>query len=252
MTPGLVYSTSVYIATTPATAWQAITDPALTRLWYFDTAVESSWQVGAPVAYHREGAALFDGVVREIDAPRLLVTTFSPLFLPRGRDERPCRVTWRIEPVDPDVRLTVTFDDLDAGSATAGLLANGLAYPLNILKAILETGRRPPVTNVTFDCADPARLASFWAQATGFVVDGVGEDWAGLHDRRGSGPRLLFMRVPESKSVKNRIHLDIAAVDKEAEAKRLVDLGATRLRTVTEGKGWIVMADPEGNEFCLT
>jgi uncharacterized protein YndB with AHSA1/START domain len=249
---GPVYSSSIYVATTPEKAWQAITDPALTRLWYFDTTVESSWQVGAPVAYHREGASLFDGVVREIEKPHLLVTTFTALFHPQMRQERPCRVTWQIEPVEPDVKLTVTFDDLDEGSATAGLLAGGLGYPLNIFKAILETGRRPPVANVTFDCADPARLASFWAEVTGFVIDGAGESWAGLHDRLGSGPRLLFMRVPESKSVKNRVHLDINTVDREAEAERLVGLGATRLRTVSERKGWIVMADPEGNEFCLT
>jgi predicted enzyme related to lactoylglutathione lyase len=84
------------------------------------------------------------------------------------------------------------------------------------------------------------------------VKDGAGDGWAGLHDARGTGPRLLFLRVPEPRSVKNRVHLDINVVDREAEAERLIALGAQRLRTMTEGQGWIVMADPEGNEFCIT
>jgi uncharacterized protein YndB with AHSA1/START domain len=251
MSAGPVYSTSVYINTTPEKAWQALTDPALTCLWYFDTTVESDWKAGSPVTYNRESSTLFEGTVLEVDAPRRLITTFSPLFHPRAREDRPARLTWRIEPVDHDVRLTATFDDIDEGSATASMLAGGMGLPMNILKSILETGRKPAVANVVIDCADSARLADFWAEVTGFVKDASGEGWAGLHDRRGTGARLLFLQVPEPKTVKNRVHLDLYAADKGAEAERLIGLGATRLQTFTEGKGWIVMADPEGNEFCL-
>jgi predicted enzyme related to lactoylglutathione lyase len=202
--------------------------------------------------YRREGQVLFEGTVLEVEAPHRLVTTFSPLFLAQASHERPSRMTWRIDQIDQDVRLTVAYDEIDEGSAMEALVKDGLAYPLHTLKAILETGRRPPVRNVTFDCADPRRLASFWAEVTGFVWDGATDDWAGLHDRRGIGPRLLFMRVPESKTVKNRVHLDVSAADREAEAERLTALGGRRLRTVTDqGRGWIVMADPEGNEFCI-
>ena len=249
---GKSYTSSVYVGTSPERVWEAITRPESTQLWYFDTSVESSWQVDSPVVYRREGHPLFEGRVLDIDAPFLLVTTFSALFHPQARNERPCRVAWRITQIDHDARLAVTYDDLDEGSATEALVKDGLSYPLNTLKAILETGRRPPIANVTFDCAEPGRLAEFWSAATGFVIDGLADDWAGLHDARGMGPRLLFLRVPESKTVKNRVHLDITSVDREAEAEKLVALGARRLRTVTEeGQGWIVMADPEGNEFCM-
>jgi uncharacterized protein YndB with AHSA1/START domain len=252
MEAGPVYRSSVYITAALESVWKWITEPDRTRLWYFDTAVESSWEVGSPVVYRREGEPLFEGTVVEIQAPIHLVTTFSAIFHPQARNERPCSVSWEITPVDADVRLTVTYDDISAGSATEAIVRDGLAYLLNVLKSLLETGRRPPIANVTFDCADPARLAAFWAQVTEYVVDGMGQDWAGLHDPRGTGPRLLFMRVPESKVVKNRVHLDIRAVDRDAEVERLTALGARQLRTVSEGTGWTVMADPEGNEFCIS
>ncbi len=135
---------------------------------------------------------------------------------------------------------------------------------------------------VTFDCADPARLAEFWAQALGYVQQGPPEgfdsweswltamgipekDWNSTNacvDPDGVGPRLLFQRVPEPKSVKNRVHLDVnvahglsgaaqhTRVNEEVE--RLTQLGAEKVREVEErGEHWVVMQDPEGNEFCL-
>jgi catechol 2,3-dioxygenase-like lactoylglutathione lyase family enzyme len=127
---------------------------------------------------------------------------------------------------------------------------------------------------ITFDCADAPRLAAFWAEVLGYIEqpppDGfdtwpaflaanelpVPEDGAisAIVDPAGVGPRLLFLRVPEGKSAKNRVHLDIPAGEgRSAECRRLVDLGATHVRDVeADGEGWIVMLDPEGNEFCLT
>jgi predicted enzyme related to lactoylglutathione lyase len=68
----------------------------------------------------------------------------------------------------------------------------------------------------------------------------------------GTGPRLLFQVVPEDKVVKNRVHLDVAVPDRQAEIQRLVELGGTRLRDVEEdGEAWTVLQDPEGNEFCI-
>jgi uncharacterized protein YndB with AHSA1/START domain len=138
MSTGKIYSSSVYITTTPQKAWQAIIDPDLTRLWYFDTSVESLWKAGSPIVHRRGGSALFEGAILEIDEPHLLVTTFSALFHPQAREERPCRLTWRVERVDPDVRLTATYDDIGDASATASLLQDGLAYQLHSLKAIWE------------------------------------------------------------------------------------------------------------------
>jgi uncharacterized protein YndB with AHSA1/START domain len=246
------FTSSVYITTTAEQVWEAITNPEWTRQWYFDTSVESSWRVNAPVVYRREGATLFDGTVLEVAAPSLLVTTFAAKFHPEARLERPSRMTWRLVSIEEDVKLSVTYDDIDAGSATETLVKDGLLHPLNTLKSILETGRRPPLANITFDCADHALLAQFWSQVTGFVLDGMGEEWAALHDPRGVGPRLLFYRVPESKTVKNRVHLDISVDDRVAAEERFEALGGRKVETVSGfGLTWTVMTDPEGNEFCI-
>ena len=112
---------------------------------------------------------------------------------------------------------------------------------------------RATLENVTFDCADAAPLARFWAAALGYDPprDATAE-WALLVPPAETGPRLLFLKVPEPKTVKNRVHLDLTGPDHEAEADRLVALGARRLRFVDKGdERWWIMADPEGNEFCL-
>jgi len=137
---------------------------------------------------------------------------------------------------------------------------------------------------VVIDCADPARLAEFWAAALGYTLQdpptgfatwqeflaaqGVPEsEWNSANavvDPDKHGPRVYFQRVPEPKTVKNRVHLDLNvggghATPLEtrrervgAEARRLLSLGATQLRaTELRGEYWIVMQDPEGNEFCV-
>jgi catechol 2,3-dioxygenase-like lactoylglutathione lyase family enzyme len=138
---------------------------------------------------------------------------------------------------------------------------------------------------ITFDSADPAGLAAFWAEALGYQLQDPPEgfesweqaleamgvppesrnDASAVVDPEGSGPRLFFQRVPERKQAKNRVHLDVRAAPGlegdarmaalEAEAERLVSHGATRLWRYEPapplGAGHIVMADPEGNEFCL-
>ncbi|MCP2256881.1 Glyoxalase-like domain-containing protein [Streptoalloteichus tenebrarius] len=104
---------------------------------------------------------------------------------------------------------------------------------------------------VTIDCLDPHRLAEFWTRALGASVVG---DWGGFLVLGVEGaPALGLQRVPEPRAGKNRVHLDFAADDREAEVRRLEELGATR---VTEhsapGLAWTVLADPEGNEFCVS
>src|ERR1700733_7313790 len=118
---------------------------------------------------------------------------------------------------------------------------------------------------VTFDCADPDRVARFWCEVLGYVVpaDDGAEAYACV-DPTGVGPRLFFQRVPEGKVVKNRVHLDVrvgtglvgaerlAAL--EAECARLVALGAVRGRLLPaddENESCLGMQDIEGNEFCL-
>ncbi len=109
---------------------------------------------------------------------------------------------------------------------------------------------------VTVDCADPDRLAAFWAAALGYVHDPVGAGWARLLHPQRTLPDLVFQRVPEGKSGKNRVHLDLAAVGvtRLEEQRRLEGLGATHVRLVDDGDPEDVheiMLDPEGNEFCL-
>jgi Glyoxalase-like domain len=135
---------------------------------------------------------------------------------------------------------------------------------------------------VTFDCAEPQRVARFWCEVLGYVVPPPPEgfhtwddydrtlppeqrgSWSACQDPSGVGPRLYFQRVPEGKVVKNRVHLDVRVgtglVGEErlatlmAESERLVALGASRVRVLVadeENESCIVMQDVEGNEFDL-
>lgn len=108
---------------------------------------------------------------------------------------------------------------------------------------------------ITFDCADPLTMSAFWSAATGRPVDeGASEFFASIGMKSPeSGPRWLFAQVPEGKTAKNRCHLDLEADDPAAEVERLVGLGATLVAEKDEWNfQWNVMADPEGNEFCVS
>jgi predicted enzyme related to lactoylglutathione lyase len=107
---------------------------------------------------------------------------------------------------------------------------------------------------LVLDCTDPGRLASFWAAALGYRQAGTSAQYAMLKARDGSGPGLLLQAVPEPKRHKNRMHIDLVADDIENTAGQLESLGAQRDATgLREERGhqWIIMADPEGNEFCV-
>ncbi|MFJ1926009.1 MULTISPECIES: VOC family protein [unclassified Streptomyces] len=118
-------------------------------------------------------------------------------------------------------------------------------------------------TELSVDCHDPERLAAFWCEVLDFQVLDRGEgkveigSWVPTVEEvraRQMPPTLLFIQVPEGKAVKNRLHLDVSPIDDstEGEVSRLLDLGATRT-DVGQGpdRNWVVMADPEGNEFCV-
>jgi predicted enzyme related to lactoylglutathione lyase len=105
---------------------------------------------------------------------------------------------------------------------------------------------------LTLDCRDLARQSEFWQAAAGFEVEGrIADRYVALS---GHGVRLNLQRVPEPKTVKNRLHLDLLVDDVERELGRLESLGASRLTPAARhefGQTWFVLADPEGNEFCL-
>jgi hypothetical protein len=118
------------------------------------------------------------------------------------------------------------------------------------------------VAAVTVDCADALVVAQFWSAALDRPLDpGPSSDFAaiGLAEHRdtsgwrlGDEPTWLFNKVPEPKTAKNRMHVDLATPDREGEVTRLVELGATRVADMDEwGYQWTVLLDPEGNEFCV-
>ena len=130
---------------------------------------------------------------------------------------------------------------------------------------------------ITIDCVDARTMTAFWSTALGYVEEPPPagylswEDFlrasgapipptgsiGAIVDPDGVGPRILFLRVPERKTVKNRVHLDLRAGrsddEKDTKIAQLTAAGATAIRRVEEhGQWWMVMADPEGNEFCVT
>jgi predicted enzyme related to lactoylglutathione lyase len=112
------------------------------------------------------------------------------------------------------------------------------------------------IQTCTIDAVDPATLAEFWSKALGWQVqtDSDGDVWVEPQENdRGSGSTpLLFISDPDAKSVKNRIHLDLRPDDQAAEVERLRRLGARQADVGQSGsESWVVMADPEGNEFCV-
>ena len=112
------------------------------------------------------------------------------------------------------------------------------------------------VLAITFDCANAATLAEFWSAALGRPVDQEGDMAASEFFARipgdGTDPTMMFIQVPEAKTVKNRVHLDMNTSDRATEVERLVGLGATFIHDKDEfGFQWTTLADPEGNEFCV-
>jgi predicted enzyme related to lactoylglutathione lyase len=107
--------------------------------------------------------------------------------------------------------------------------------------------------NVTMDCDDTLQLAAFWSAALDRPIDDEqSESFATIGREDASQTGWFFIKVPEGKAVKNRVHVDLHADDREAEVARLVALGATRLSDHDEwGAVWTTLADPEGNEFCV-
>lgn len=107
------------------------------------------------------------------------------------------------------------------------------------------------VQHVVIDTHDPQLVARFWAQTLG---RDIADDWGGFvrltPDE--AGTQLAFAAVPETKTVKNRVHLDLTAPDRQRATAELIAIGATMIETRNQdGHTWAVMADPEGNEFCV-
>jgi len=108
------------------------------------------------------------------------------------------------------------------------------------------------VVNITFDSTDPDKLADWWARAVDGTVNPLAPGFFVTVTRPG-GPGLAFQKVDDPTPGKNRVHLDFTAADVDAEVNRLVNLGASETGRHSIGDfGWVVLADPEGNAFCVT
>jgi hypothetical protein len=108
-------------------------------------------------------------------------------------------------------------------------------------------------TELEIDCADPGALARFWCSVLGYEVLDSGDGEGVVTIGGPAPPTLTFARVPEGKTIKNRLHMDVSPTDRDQdeEVQRLLDLGA-RYADVGQGDvSWVVLADPEGNEFCV-
>ena len=104
---------------------------------------------------------------------------------------------------------------------------------------------------VVIDSDDPARLARWWAEALGYRIVYEAPDEVEIRRTADELPGLLFTPVPDAKKTKNRLHIDLRPDDQEAEVERLVDMGARHVDVGQHDVSWVVLTDPEGNEFCV-
>jgi catechol 2,3-dioxygenase-like lactoylglutathione lyase family enzyme len=120
------------------------------------------------------------------------------------------------------------------------------------------------LTEIIIDCSDLERIADFWCAVLGYERATSGDGWLAIRESgsdtsdetlhaAAQPPAIAFVLVPEDKITKNRVHIDVTPMDTDqaAEVNRLEDLGATRVDIGQGETPWVVMADPEGNEFCV-
>ena len=148
--------------------------------------------------------------------------------------------------------LGATPADVGQGDVPWTVLADPEGNEFCVLEprpAYRDTG---PIAAVVNDCADPRAMARFWGEAMDWIVREVTDDYAALRSAKGVGPYLEFIRTPDVKTVKNRVHLDLRPYpgdDQAAEVARLLALGATEIDLGQGDVSWTCLADPEGNEF---
>jgi uncharacterized protein YndB with AHSA1/START domain len=137
--PEFVYVT--YVETTPEKLWQALTDRAFTKRYWFDTEVRSDWKVGSPLALVMGGKVTDTGEILEADPPRRLAYSFKHELMEDMRNEPATKVVFTIEPWDNLVKLTVTHEGFADGSKLLDGISKGWPAILSSLKSLLETGK---------------------------------------------------------------------------------------------------------------
>ena len=131
-------------------------------------------------------------------------------------------------------------------------MCDAVTHPPGMMGAMTSN----PIRHITVDAHEPLKVAQFWVHVTGYRIDDESDnEEALLESPFEQSPGLLFIAVPEGKTVKNRVHLDVRVGREqiEAEVARLVALGARELHRGSQGPStWVTLADPEGNELCIS
>jgi predicted enzyme related to lactoylglutathione lyase len=151
-------------------------------------------------------------------------------------------------------RAGATPVDIGQGDVPWVVLADPEGNELCVLEPRDEYAEAGAIAAIVVDSPDPAALAPFWSAAAGWPVTHSGDDSATLTAPDGTGPRLELLRNDDARVVKNRVHLDIApwaGDDQAAEVERLLALGASHADVGQGTQTWVVLADPQGNEFCV-
>jgi Glyoxalase-like domain len=225
-------------------------DPRLAARWW-------SAAVGWPISYDTADEAIVEPVGDELE------DVVPALVFGLGLDEKRVKNRVHLDLASASVdeqRATIarlkalgaSTVDIGQGDVSWEVLADPDGNELCVLAENTDGG---PLAAICLDAVDPIGLADFWASATGWTITTKGEDGVRLESPSGRLPALDLLSVPEPHTTKNRVHLDVAPPedgDQAAEVERLIGLGATR---VDVGQGsdatWVVLADPEGNEFCV-
>jgi len=226
--------------------------PGLARFW----SAALGWEVGA----EEPGEVVVWPRGYDYPDPSTLPLVFVPVPGPKTGKNRVHidlaseSVAHQAAEVDRLLGLGAARADIGQGEVPWAVLADPEGNELCVLDPRPVYAGTGPVAAVVADCADPSSMARFWSEAAGWIVHDRGEDFASLRSPSGVGPYLEFLLIPEAKAVKNRIHLDVMPYpggDQRAEVERLAEHGA---RPADVGQGevpWAVLADPEGNEFCV-
>jgi hypothetical protein len=150
--------------------------------------------------------------------------------------------------------LGATLADVGQGDVPWMVLADPEGNEFCVLEPRSIYRDTGPMAAVVVDCADPRAMARFWGEAMDWTLHEVADDHAVLRSAEGVGPYLEFLRTPGATTLGNRVHLDLRPYpgdDQAAEAARLRALGATDLDVGQGDVPWTVLADPQGNEFCV-
>ncbi|MFJ7067790.1 VOC family protein [Streptomyces sp. NPDC101115] len=150
--------------------------------------------------------------------------------------------------------LGATHADVGQGDVPWTVMADPEGNEFCVLEPRPIYGDTGPIAAVVVDCTDPRAMARFWGEAMDWTLHEVTDDHARMRSAKGVGPYLEFVRTPDPKTVWNRVHLDVSPYlgdDPGAEEARLRALGATDPGIDQSAISWTILADPEGNEFCL-